>query len=627
VNAQPTAAAAGTIDVGGDLTVNRLGFGAMRVTGSGIWGDPPSRERAIATVRRVVELGVNFIDTADSYGPEVSENLIADALHPYPDDLVIATKGGLIRPAPSRWEADGRPEHLREVCEGSLRRLRLEQIPLYQLHRPDPAVPLADSIGAIAELKNEGKIRHVGISNVSERQLRQAQQIVPIVSVQNRYNASDRRSESLIDLCEQEQLVFLPWAPVQEAGKNRAVAAAARRHGVTQHQVVLAWMLATSPQILPIPGTGSVAHAEENIAAAAVELSADDIDAISKGALLARSRATISGWLHRFPAGRGTRLTSTWGEQMETTESADGTVIAYDRTGDGPPLVIVLGAFCDRKTFVPPASLASRFTVCTYDRRGRGDSGDTQPYSPDLEVADLAAVIGAVSGAGSLAFVYGHSSGAALALRAAAQGVPMAALAAYEAPYTIPGTRELPEDPPGRITALVAAGRRADAVRFWMTDVVQGPAEVVLRMENSPMWPGLLALAHTLPYDFALTGDQGIPVDYLAKITAPVLVLGGANSPDWFRRTVQATTEAIPGARLVTLDGQDHGAPPEVIAPVLTDFFLGARSLGTLRGLAFRIVPGQPDIGWVRRLGCRDRAWRRRLRLPAAWSCRSKANR
>ncbi len=260
---------------------------------------------------------------------------------------------------------------------------------------------------------------------------------------------------------------------------------------------------------------------------------------------------------------------------METTKSADGTVIAYDRTGDGPPLIIVLGAFCDRKTFVPPASLASRFTVCTYDRRGRGDSGDTQPYSPDLEVADLAAVIEAVAGSG--AFVYGHSSGAALALRAAARGVPMAALVAYEAPYTIPGTRELPEDPSGRITALVAAGRRADAVRFWMTDVVGAPAEVLPRMENSPMWPGLQALAHTLPYDLALTGDQGIPVDYLAKITVPVLVLGGANSPDWFRRTVQATTDAIPGARLVMLDGQDHGAPPEVIAPLLTDFFLPAR--------------------------------------------------
>jgi pyridoxine 4-dehydrogenase len=283
VDAQPTAAAAGTIDVGGDLTVNRMGFGAMRITGPGIWGDPPSRDQAIATLRRVVELGINFIDTADSYGPEVSETLIAEALHPYPDDLVIATKGGLIRPGPNRWEADGRPEHLREVCEGSLRRLRLEQIPLYQFHRPDPAVPLADSIGTIAELKNEGKIRHVGISNVSESQLREAQQIVPIVSVQNRYNAADRRSESLIDLCEQEQLVFLPWAPVQESDKNPAVVAAARQHGVTRHQVVLAWMLAMSPQILPIPGTGSIGHAEENIAAASVELTPDEVEAIGKG--------------------------------------------------------------------------------------------------------------------------------------------------------------------------------------------------------------------------------------------------------------------------------------------------------------------------------------------------------
>ena len=271
---------------------------------------------------------------------------------------------------------------------------------------------------------------------------------------------------------------------------------------------------------------------------------------------------------------------------METTKSADGTVIAYDRTGNGPPLVIVLGAFCDRKSFVPPASLADRFTVCTYDRRGRGDSGDTQPYSPDREVADLAAVIEAVPGSGagaagsgapgSGAFVFGHSSGAALALRAAAQGVPMAAVVAYEAPFTIPGTRKLAEDPTGRITALVAAGRRADAVKFWMTDVVQAPAEMIPMMENSPMWAGLQALTHTLPYDLAITGDQGVPVDDLAKITVPVLVLGGANSPGWFHRTVEATTHAIPGARLVMLDGQDHGAPPEVLAPVLTKFFLGS---------------------------------------------------
>jgi pyridoxine 4-dehydrogenase len=283
VNAQPTAAAAGTIDIGGDLTVNRLGFGAMRITGPGIWGDPPSRDQAIATLKRIVGLGVNFIDTADSYGPHVSETLIAEALHPYPDDLVIATKGGLVRPGPNRWDADGRPEHLREACEGSLRRLRLEQIPLYQFHRPDPAVPLAESVGAIAELKAEGKIRHVGISNVTEEQLREAQQIVPIVSVQNRYNVTDRRSESMIDLCEQEQMAFLPWAPVQETDKNSAVAQAAEQHGVSAHQVVLAWLLASSPQILPIPGTGSPAHAEENIAAAAIELSPDEVAAISKG--------------------------------------------------------------------------------------------------------------------------------------------------------------------------------------------------------------------------------------------------------------------------------------------------------------------------------------------------------
>jgi aryl-alcohol dehydrogenase-like predicted oxidoreductase len=283
VNAQPSAAAAGTIDIGGDLTVNRLGFGAMRITGPGIWGEPPSRDQAIATLRRVVELGVNFIDTADSYGPEVSETLIAEALHPYPDDLVIATKGGLVRPGPNRWNADGRPEHLREVCEGSLRRLKLDQIPLYQFHRPDPKVPLAESMGAIAELKNEGKIRHVGISNVTEEQLREAEQIVPVVSIQNRYNVSDRQSASLVDLAEQDDLVFLPWAPIQEADKNVGVAVAAERLGVTQYQVVLAWLLASSPQLLPIPGTGSPAHAEENIAAASLELTPQEFAAIRDG--------------------------------------------------------------------------------------------------------------------------------------------------------------------------------------------------------------------------------------------------------------------------------------------------------------------------------------------------------
>ena len=283
MSTQVTAAAAGTIDVGGDLTVNRLGFGAMRITGRGIWGEPPSHDQAIATLRQVVELGVNFIDTADSYGPEVSERLIAEALYPYPEDLVIATKGGLVRPGPNRWDADGRPEHLREVCEGSLRRLRLEQIPLYQFHRPDPAVPLAESIGMIAELRNEGKIRHVGLSNVTEDQFREARRIVPIVSIQNRFNVTDRRSESLIDLCEQEAMVFLPWAPIQQTGRRAAVAVAAERRGVTERQIVLAWMLAISPATLPIPGTGSPGHAEENVAAAAIELSGDEIEAINKG--------------------------------------------------------------------------------------------------------------------------------------------------------------------------------------------------------------------------------------------------------------------------------------------------------------------------------------------------------
>jgi aryl-alcohol dehydrogenase-like predicted oxidoreductase len=282
VNGQPTAAA-GTIDVGGDLTVNRLGFGAMRITGRGIWGDPPSREQAIAVLRRVVELGVNFIDTADSYGPEVSENLIAEALYPYPEDLVIATKGGLVRPGPGRWEPDGRPERLREVCEGSLRRLRLDRIDLYQLHRPDPKVPLAESIGALAELKDEGKIRHIGVSNFTEEQFREAERVTPIVSVQNRYNVTDRSSQAMVDLCEQEQMVFLPWAPVQQFDRRVAVAAAARARGVTEYQIVLAWLLASSPQMLPIPGTGSVQHAEENVAAAAIELSKEEIDAIREG--------------------------------------------------------------------------------------------------------------------------------------------------------------------------------------------------------------------------------------------------------------------------------------------------------------------------------------------------------
>jgi aryl-alcohol dehydrogenase-like predicted oxidoreductase len=280
---QSTAAAAGTIDVGGDLTVNRLGFGAMRITGPGVWGDPPDHDQAIATLRRAVELGVNFIDTADSYGPDVSENLIAEALYPYPDDLVIATKGGFARSGPNKWEPDGRPEHLRSVCEGSLRRLRLEQIPLYQLHRPDPHVPYAESVGTLAELQKEGKIRHVGVSNVSEEQLREAQRVASIVSVQNRYNVTDRSSQQVLDVCEQESLVFLPWAPIKEAGRNVGVLNAARRLGATEYQVVLAWLLANSPAMLPIPGTGSPDHVAENIAAAAIELTGDEQRAIRDG--------------------------------------------------------------------------------------------------------------------------------------------------------------------------------------------------------------------------------------------------------------------------------------------------------------------------------------------------------
>ncbi|MEU0556294.1 aldo/keto reductase [Dactylosporangium sp. NPDC006015] len=275
------AAAAGTIDLGGDLTVNRLGFGAMRVTGTGIWGDPPSRADAVAVLRRAVELGVNFIDTANSYGPDVSEELIAEALHPYADDLVIATKGGLERPGPGEWTSNGDPAHLRRALDGSLRKLRLEQIPLYQFHRPDPNVPFEDSVGALVELKDAGKIRHIGLSNVTEEQLRVAQRLTPVVSIQNRYNVDDRGSESLVDLCEQESIVFLPWAPIQNLDGVTAVEEIAARYGITTRQLVLAWLLARSPAMLPIPGTGSVAHLESNVAAASVALTPAEVATIT----------------------------------------------------------------------------------------------------------------------------------------------------------------------------------------------------------------------------------------------------------------------------------------------------------------------------------------------------------
>jgi len=270
-----------TIEVGAELTVNRMGFGAMRITGNGIWGQPADRDEAKAVLRRAIELGVNFIDTADSYGPNVSEELIAETLHPYPEDLVIATKGGLERTGPGMWPVNGRPDHLIEACEGSLRRLKLEQIPLYQFHRPDPKVPLEDSIGALVTLKEQGKIRHIGVSNFTEAQLRRAQGLTPVVSIQNRYNVEDRRSESLIDLCERESMVFLPWAPIQDFQGNRAVGRLSERYGVTAHQIVLAWLLARSPAMLPIPGTGSVKHLEENMAAAALKLTPEEIASVT----------------------------------------------------------------------------------------------------------------------------------------------------------------------------------------------------------------------------------------------------------------------------------------------------------------------------------------------------------
>jgi pyridoxine 4-dehydrogenase len=273
---------AGILDLGGDLKVHRLGYGAMRITGDGIWGEPPDRDGAKATLRRAVELGVNFIDTADSYGPDVSETLIAEALHPYPDDLVIATKGGLERTGPGRWPTNGRPEHLRAACEGSLQRLRLDQIPVYQFHRPDPDVPIEDSIGTLVELKDAGKVRHIGVCNVTEAQLRRVQQVTPIVSVQNRYNVTDRASESLVDLCEQEGLAFLPWAPILDLDGIPVVREIADRLGATPRQVVLAWLLARSPAMLPIPGTSSVAHLESNVAAAGVELAPEEVAAITR---------------------------------------------------------------------------------------------------------------------------------------------------------------------------------------------------------------------------------------------------------------------------------------------------------------------------------------------------------
>ena len=269
------------IRVGG-LTVRRLGFGAMRVCGPNIWGPPKDRASAYKVFRRALELGANFFDTADSYGPHVDEEMIAEALHPYPKGLVIATKGGLLRPRPGAWDPDGRPEHLKRALDGSLKRLRLERIDLYQLHAPDPKVPFADSVGALAEGQKAGKIRHVGVSNVSVKQFEEARRICDVVSVQNEYNLLFRESEDVLKACERLGIAFLPWYPLGAGDvlKNEKVKATARKYKATAAQVALAWLLAKSPVMLPIPGTASIEHLEKNMAAADLKLSAEDLAAL-----------------------------------------------------------------------------------------------------------------------------------------------------------------------------------------------------------------------------------------------------------------------------------------------------------------------------------------------------------
>lgn len=280
---QPSAAAAGTVAIG-DLTVNRLGFGAMRLTGDGIWGEPADPAACKAVLRRVLELGIDVMDTADAYGPEVSERLIAETLHPYPAGLLVTTKGGLVRPGPGIWDPDGRPEHLRSACEASLRRLRVDAIDLYQLHTArDPHVPYAESVGAIAELLAEGKIRRVGVSNVSLAQLRVAQEIVPVATVQNRFSVDHRVGEEVLEACEADGIAFIPWFPLGSGGLARPdgpLAGVAADCGATPSQVALAWLLERSPAMLPIPGTAKVAHLEENVAAASLRLGPAELAAI-----------------------------------------------------------------------------------------------------------------------------------------------------------------------------------------------------------------------------------------------------------------------------------------------------------------------------------------------------------
>jgi pyridoxine 4-dehydrogenase len=278
-----TAAGAGKLTIGGRLEVTRLGYGAMRVTGAGIWGDPPDPNAARALLHRAIDLGVNFIDTADSYGPGTSERLIAEALHPYPPGLVIATKGGIVRPARERWDRDGRPEHLRAACEASLARLRLDCIDLYQLHAIDPNVPLEDSIGELARLKAEGKIRQLGVSNFDAAELARARAIVDIVSVQNRYNVADRSSDPVLEVCERDGLAFIPWSPLTQSQNDSgapcraALTRIAGLRGWSFSDAALAWLLSRSPAMLPIPGTSSVQHLEANVAAAGLRLSAEEM--------------------------------------------------------------------------------------------------------------------------------------------------------------------------------------------------------------------------------------------------------------------------------------------------------------------------------------------------------------
>jgi aryl-alcohol dehydrogenase-like predicted oxidoreductase len=280
-----TARLSGELLIGDDFLVARLGLGTMRLTGKGIWGEPADRSEAIRVVRRAAELGVNFIDTADSYGPNVSESIIAEALYPYPEGVVIATKGGLERPGPDQWVENGKPEHLRSACESSLRRLRLDRIGLYQLHRIDPTVPVEDQLGALKDLQAEGKIKHIGLSEVTVRQLQHARTIAPIASVQNRYSVTDRGAEDVLDYCEQNDIVFIPWFPLAAGGLTGAdspLRRVAAQKDATPSQVALAWLLARSPVIVPIPGTSKVAHLIENVAAAAITLTEDEFNTLNQ---------------------------------------------------------------------------------------------------------------------------------------------------------------------------------------------------------------------------------------------------------------------------------------------------------------------------------------------------------